>query len=462
MQAPLPHQVKNMKYSGLMFASLALCSTVSNAADQATFSGDTLHIYHVQYMNKMYDVKMQFRAPDKLILVSAAELSTMPDNPVVKVSEKLKFKVTEINIGGSIYRADIASIGGQEFQATGVALATHGKMHKGQNISNLGILAEGSFSYAYSISEDGSIIAGRSRNANRVTLPIRFHYTDGHIEVLEGLGGGRAEGRAINNNGTIAGHDTIPTDDDSRVYHAFYNTTDAATKDIGTLGEGKDSRAYGINNNGIIVGWSASLADNSDNIAYTYDSNTGAMKALEGNILGGARSFAFGINDSGQIAGVATTADGSALAFIYKDGVATNLGSIDNSGYSEARAINDKGQATGWSLNAAGNYAAFISDGSSMQALPSFGGDTKAYGINTHGHVVGSARDAEDGKHAFLYKDGELHDLYEMLPAEDKAKWKELREAFSISDDGVIVGRGRYWSDKENGKNYSAAFRIKL
>ena len=97
-----------------------------------------------------------------------------------------------------------------------------------------------------------------------------------------------------------------------------------------------------------------------------------------------------------------------------------------------------------------------------MQAIPGLGGDTKAYDINTHGHVVGDARDAEDDRHAFLYKDGELHDLYEMLPAADKDKWEELREAYSISDDGVIVGRGRYWTDKENDKSTSTAFRIQL
>jgi len=451
-----------MKYSGLMLASLTLYSTVSNAADQATFSGDTLRLYHVQYMEAIYDVKMKFQAPDKLILMSADPLTSTPDSPVVKVSEELDFKVTDINVGGSIFRADIASLGGLEFQTSSIALATHGKMHKGENITNLGVLAEGSFSYAYGISDDGSAISGRSRDADRVTLPVRFHYDHGHIEALGGLGGGRAEGRAINNSGTIAGHDTIPTDDSTRVYHAIYNISGSATQEVGILGEGKQSRAYGINNAGMIVGWSSTLADGTDHVAYSFDSTSGTMKALDGDILGGARSYAFDINDEGQIAGVATTADGSGLAFIYKDGVATNLGSLDDSGYSEARAINDKGQATGWSLNAAGRYAAFISDGSSMQAIPGLGGHTKAYDINTHGHVVGDARDAEDGRHAFLYKDGELHDLYEMLPAADKEKWEELREAYSISDDGVIVGRGRYWTDKENDKSTSTAFRIQL
>ncbi|WP_428356834.1 DUF3466 family protein [Methyloprofundus sp.] len=373
----------------------------------------------------------------------------------------MKFKLTDIDVGGQTFRADLA-FDGSAFIVDKVGLATHGKMVKGEQITSLGILAEGSFSYAYGISNDGTVISGRSRGADRVTVPVRFHYEDGHIEALEGLGGGRAQGRAVNNSGTIAGFDTIKTDDGSRVYHAIYNEAGSTTQDIGTLGAGTDSRAYGINNSGMMVGWSATLADNTDHVAFSYDTANGTFKPLDGDILGGERSFAFAINDSGQVAGVATTADGSALAFIYKDGVATNLGSLDDTGYSEARAINDKGQATGWSLNASGQYAAFISDGTAMTAIPGFGGDTKAYDINTHGHVVGDGRDADGGRHAFVYKDGQLLDLYEMLPAGDKDKWKELREAYSISDDGVVVGRGRFWTDKENGKSTSTAFRVQL
>jgi probable HAF family extracellular repeat protein len=97
-----------------------------------------------------------------------------------------------------------------------------------------------------------------------------------------------------------------------------------------------------------------------------------------------------------------------------------------------------------------------------MKAIPSLGGDMKGYDINVHGHVVGSAKDAEDNDHAFLYKDSKTVDLYEQLSAKDKGEWKELREAYSISDDGTIVGRGRYWTDDAKEKDSSRAFRIKL
>ncbi|MCK5905769.1 MAG: DUF3466 family protein, partial [Gammaproteobacteria bacterium] len=316
-----------------------------------------------------------------------------------------------------------------------------------------------------SVSDNGQGITGRSRNTKKKTVPVRFLFDQGQIEGLNGLLGGRDAGRSINNSGAIVGFGVISEKKATpRVYNAFYNKGGKELVTIAPLAQGKDSRAYGINNNDIAVGWSSSKADNSDHVAFSYDAKSKAMTALGGDILGGQRSFAFDINDAGQIAGVATTADGSAVAFLYENGTAKNLGSLDNSGYSEARAINDKGHTTGWSLTTEGQYAAFIHDGTSMTKIPGLGGDTKGYDINTHGQVVGSAVDnkPKPGRHAFLFQNGQLIDLYEALPAADKANWKELREAYSISDDGVIVGRGRFWKDKANDKHTSMAFRIKI
>ncbi len=459
-----------MKKSGLMIASLALFSSAGYAAGhQASYAAGVLSMPHVMYMKAMYDVKMSFHAPDELRLMSATPLTTMPDNPMVKVSDKLKFKLTDIHLGGDVvYRADVSNKDGK-FTAKKVMPIDYGIMMKGANITNLGILADGSFSYAYSVSNDGKEIVGRSRDDLKKTRPARFHFMHGHIQGLKGLGNSKAEARAeargVNNTGVMAGFDTVSKKEKGkpRIYNAFYNdNTNTDLVNLGTLG-GLNSRAYGINNNGMIVGWSASQADDSDHVAFTYDSaGAKSMTSLGGNILGGSRSFAFDVNDSNQVTGVATTADGSALAFLYQDGAATSLGSIDNSGYSEGRAINAKGQVTGWSLTASGSYAAFIADASGMQALPGLGGDTKGYDINVHGSVVGSGKDADGKSVAFLYKDGSTVNLYDLLPAGDKANWKELREAFSISDDGVIVGRGRYWTDKAKGKNSSRAFRIKF
>lgn len=448
-----------MRYSSLIFTSLALSYSVANAASDSTLTGDIVHIPHIMYDGKMYDVKMKYNAPDNLVLQTVTPLQTAPSNPAVNVSDKLKFKLIGVDVNGQAYRADIKHKDGK-YTVSGIGLALHGKMLKGEKITALGWIADGSYSYAYGISEDGQSITGRSRTADKRTAPIRFHYDRAEIEVLNGQAGKNDVSRAINNNGVIAGYGNVESDKKKpAVYNAFYNKSGKNLVNLGTLG-GKDSRAYGINNNGTVVGWSASKGDNSDHVAFGYDGTT--MQALGANILGGERSFAFDINDSNQITGVALTSDGSALAFIYENGTTKSLGSLDNSGYSEARAINNKGHITGWSLSDSGNYQAFIHDGTKMKKIPGMGGDTKGYDINIHGHVVGAAWDADGGRHAFLYKDGKIIDLYALLPEADKANWKELREGFSISDDGVIVGRGRYWRNKAEKKNSSMAFRLKL
>jgi probable HAF family extracellular repeat protein len=413
----------------------------------------------------MYDVTMTYHSPDKLKLINATPIiGAMPENPPVKVSDKLEFTLTDISVGTELpYRADVSASDEGDFEVSGIRPATHGMMLKGDKITNLGILADKSSSYAYAVSDNGMNITGKSRNAKKKTVPVRFHYEMEEILELKGFGGGRSESRSVNNNDLIAGYANIKTEKGKpRIYKAFYNVTGSELQEISPLGEGIESRAYGVNNNGIVVGWSASKADNSDHIAYAYDTGSKTMLPLGADILGGMHSFAFDVNDSNQAVGVATTPEGAGLAFFYENGVAKDLGSLDDSGYSEARAINDEGQVTGWSLTNTGAYAAFMYDGTAMTPLPGLGGDSKGYGINTHGHIVGSTEDAEENRHAFLYKDGKLTDLYTLLSEKDKGEWKELREAYSISDDGVIVGRGRYYTDKANDKHTSTAFRIKL
>ncbi len=340
-------------------------------------------------------------------------------------------------------------------------------------LTDLGVLNGGDFSYAYDISNTG-LIVGRSRGryptgpdttARGNTHSTRFTADGSYVQDLGSLGGSRGgQAEAVNDSGMAAGFSHVGEDaSGQRIYRGYVNHyLTGSTQQLGTLGNGRDSRAYGINNNGKIVGWSNTLADGSDHKAFIYDTATDSMEALQGPMLGGARSFAFDINDSDQIIGTATTANGSANAFIYQNGVATNLGSLDNSGYSEARGINESGQVTGFSLDKNNNYTAFIYDDvNGMQSLGGFGGDSEGYDINSHGDVVGKAKDVDGNNIAFLYSKGQMYNLFSLLSAEDQELWKELREGFAINDDGDIVGRGRIWTDKTAGRNASRAFLLK-
>lgn len=456
-----------MKQTRLLLALLTLYCGSSHAASDAIFSSEDnkVTVPYVNYQGQLYQMDMTFEIPNRLVIdemkVRTGGLTPAP-GMIVPFTDNADFRLSSLQVGSEFYQMDLISLGGNQFQMTNL----HGRL------INLGTLdpTGGSFSYAYGISNNG-LVTGRSRvevkmgGGKKVRGPIsaaRF-FNNGLVQDLGAMGGARAQGRAIDDTGTVVGFSMIKTEDKTDVRHAFiHKFKKGYMQDMGTLGNGNESRAYGVNKKGTAVGWSAAQADSLDNVAFTYDIESETMASLGGDLLGGERSFAFDINDNDQIVGTATTANGSALAFLYENGTATNLGSLDNSGFSEAWAINNNGQVTGRSLDADKNYTAFIYDANGMKSLGGLGGDSHGYDINNHGDVVGSARDVEDGQHAFLYRDGKILDLYTLLAPEDQLLWKELREAYSINDKGVIVGRGRYWTNKEKGRSGSRAFMLTI
>jgi probable HAF family extracellular repeat protein len=82
--------------------------------------------------------------------------------------------------------------------------------------------------------------------------------------------------------------------------------------------------------------------------------------------LGGTSSGASGINASGQVVGVSETAGGTYDAFLYYEGVMTDLNSLLPAGsdwdLEVAAAINDSGQIAGYGINPQGQTDAFLLD----------------------------------------------------------------------------------------------------
>lgn len=477
-----------MKHTLLSTAVLALCCQAAHAEPHATYSNNTLRVPNVYYNKQIGDVTFKFKAPDIFVLDSTKILSTMPNSPVVNVPEALTFNLGEVSVGGVMYRVDLAPVVkgtkptiGTEFKATNILPSYQGKMFKGKAIIGLGVAADKGNTQANGISDDGKTIAGRSAivvaNPNLkfddkaqpyalIRFSARFDVEKGSISILNALPDSTgATPLAANNLGVVVGYDGIKTlaDTSATRSNGFYNKTGKELLNVGKLSQAREYRVLGINNKDISVGWSE-LTPGAGHTAFMYDGNTKTLSPLVADLLKGQLSFAFAINDSNQIVGSTTTTSDGNLAFIYKDGVAKTLGSLDNSGYSEARSINAKGEVTGFSATASGQIVAFYHNGTSMVKLPEITGQKASRGldINASGHIVGSYVNSENLTRGFLYKDGKIADLRSLLPAEDQAKWASLGAAMGISDDGVIVGSGSYYVDDANKVSVSMGYRIKL
>ena len=308
----------------------------------------------------------------------------------------------------------------------------------------------GSSSYAQGINESSQVV-GYAASYNYYS----FLYDGNAATKVKSLLDS-SYAHSINESGQVVGYTN-----GSQYSRAFLYDENAATKtrDLGTLG-GNTSQAFAINDSGKVVGTS----DNGTSgylRPFLYDENA-ATKMKDLGTLGGNYGFARDINNSDQIVGSAVTTDGPERAFLYDENTATkmkDLGTLGGGNYSWATGINDSGQVVGHSYTSGGGVFgihAFLYDENATTKMKDlgtlWGGNySYAYGINSSGQVVGySYTSGNASKRAFLYKDGQITDLNELIPAD--SGWV-LHNAYEINDYGQIVGVG-----EKNG--YERAFLL--
>lgn len=172
--------------------------------------------------------------------------------------------------------------------------------------------------------------------------------------------------------------------------------------------------------------------------------------------LGGEYSQAMAAGPGDWVVGFSFTATGlTPRATLWTGGAARDLGTL---GGAAAEALGaGSGGVGGWvvgtsetvsgvqrpflySLDAGGNVTLRRDLGTLGVGGGNYGA---AYGVNASGHVVGTSAD-----HAFLYRDGVLHDLGTLVV--NLGHW-HLSAASAINDAGQIVGWGVY-------KGWPAAF----
>jgi probable HAF family extracellular repeat protein len=165
------------------------------------------------------------------------------------------------------------------------------------------------------------------------------------------------------------------------------------------------SRALAINAHGDIAGEAASPDDPSRSIPFVYQHGT--MTAISDHY-----GWATGINDSGQVTGfVVQPGQPSGHAFVYQDGVLTDLGAwpgFSNQPYSLGLAINNSGTIAGDS-----DAGAWIVSNGTMSFIKRRAART-AYGINDLGDIVGLLEPVAPtpvADHGFLFSGQSLIDI---------------------------------------------------
>jgi len=283
----------------------------------------------------------------------------------------------------------------------------------------------------------------------------------GSLIDLGTFGGNDSSANAVNSQGQVAGEalNTVSDPYDGVFFmsgatqvRAFRWTRSQGLQDLGTLG-GPDSAAFLINESGQIVGWSFTGS--------TVNSTTGVPtldpffwengKMLDMGTLGGTFGQSFALNNRGQVAGFSNLAgDASCHPFLWdKTGGMKDLGTLGGDS-GQAYFVNDAGEVVG-SANVPGALGcdngaqnqAFLWKNGVMTDLGAPDGDacSGAAAINSWGQIVGGGDDCNGNlQKAFLSEDGgPAVDLNTLIPP---TPGLQLTGAVYINDSGEIAAYG--------------------
>jgi probable HAF family extracellular repeat protein len=231
----------------------------------------------------------------------------------------------------------------------------------------------------------------------------------------------------INDHGDVVGYRSVDR-------HGFlYRKTKGITDIVGsTVPEGNvfaSAAAIGVNNSDEVVGELFSVSNASggylDVFAYRQGKATDITSSFDPII-----DSAGGINNQGAIVGAydAGTHGPTQRAFLYRNGMLLNLGTLAANQWSAATAINNLGQIVGYS-----GQEAFLYSNGRLQDIGKF----TPFSINDHGWVTGlhthTASSGAQTTHAVLFMGSWLRDLGTLPGTINSA-------GVSINNSGEIVG----------------------
>lgn len=330
-----------------------------------------------------------------IVLGAAAMLGVM----VPRCTAEEEFTVTDLGTLGGIWSG--ASAMNEAGEVAGMSVipigAQHGFLWDGSEMNDLGTPDDYLVSAAYGLN-DLSQVAGSARgpqqseyaylrdegvwtylgtlpgpgldyssatDINNATQVCGYSFTlgpgsalrawlweEGTLTDLGTLGGEESIAGAINELGHVVGWSQIAIPDTYRVHACVWD--DSGITDLGTLPDDTDSAAGDINEQGQICGTSSHTIP-----TYPFPTVSRACLWDGGDIIdlgvlpGDPKSAASGINGRGHVVGhsSATLSGGATRAFLWRDGVMTDLNSLisPTSGWvlRSASDINESGQIVG-------------------------------------------------------------------------------------------------------------------
>jgi len=269
-----------------------------------------------------------------------------------------------------------------------------------------------------------------------------FVWSDGRMQDLGTLGGNNSFGLGANEEGQIVGYADVPSGATSHAARWYMGEI----MDLGTLA-GSDGFSYAqqINNSHEIVGGSTTA--NGTLRGFLWD--RGVMTDL--GTLGGPNSFGNGINDGGQIVGGANVSDvvNPILGFPAFYGTMWDRGEIVTLTPGVPAAafnINNQAQVVGRLLvpdaNEGGVAHAFLWHEGILTDLgvPEGDDNSEANSLNNHGQIVGDSGvgfiESYSPDRALLWRNGVHADL-NTLVSDDSGY--QLIVAFDVNARGEIV-----------------------
>jgi probable HAF family extracellular repeat protein len=308
-------------------------------------------------------------------------------------------------------------------------------------------------------SENGAFDPQTGVNQSRAVL-----WEDGKIHDLGSFGGNQNGAAGINDRGQVVGVSLNTIPDPLSLFDQFFFGSTKGTQtraflwehghmqDLGTLGTGKDAAAFYINQRGQVAGISyTSMTPNPATGLPTVDPflwTNGHMIDL--GSLGGTIGFANAMNDRGEVVGQSNLAgDATGHAFYSNGSKMIDLGTAGGT-VGVAWAINNSGEVVGWTTNTGDQqFVAFVWKNGVRTDLPPLPGDcgSQAFGIDSSGRIVGNSLDCRftfpinGADHVVIWDHGSVIDVNELVSKNASLQIAQVGP-LSQAGPGVINDRG--------------------